>query len=116
MSDFPTVTFEPGQRIFNAGDAADHLYFIQQGIVQLLDAQGNVFAQISNGESFGEQAFLKGGIRGAAAQALDEVSCVQISSADANLLLAEASPLLVPVFEALLLQQNMHNSLRSTKV
>jgi CRP-like cAMP-binding protein len=116
VSDFPTVTFEPGQRIFNAGDAADHLYFIQQGIVQLLDAQGNVFAQISNGESFGEQAFLKGGIRGAAAQALDEVSCVQISSADANLLLAEASPLLVPVFEALLLQQNMHNSLRSTKV
>jgi CRP-like cAMP-binding protein len=116
VSDFPTVTFEPGQRIFNAGDAADHLYFIQQGIVQLLDAQGNVFAQISNGESFGEQAFLKGGIRGAAAQALDEVSCVQISSADANLLLAEASPLLVPVFEALLLQQNMHNSLRSPKV
>ena len=116
MSDFPTVTFEPGQRIFNAGDAADHLYFIQQGIVQLLDAQGNVFAQISNGESFGEQAFLKGGIRGAAAQALDEVSCVQISSADANLLLAEASPLLVPVFEALLLQQNMHNSLRSPRV
>ena len=116
MSDFPTVTFEPGQRIFNAGDAAGHLYFIQQGIVQLLDAQGNVFAQISNGESFGEQAFLKGGIRGAAAQALDEVSCVQISSADANLLLAEASPLLVPVFEALLLQQNMHNSLRSPRV
>ena len=116
MSDFPTVTFEPGQRIFNAGDAADHLYFIQQGIVQLLDAQGNVFAQISNGESFGEQAFLKGGIRGAAAQALDEVSCMQISSADANLLLAEASPLLVPVFEALLLQQNMHNSLRSPRV
>jgi CRP-like cAMP-binding protein len=116
VSDFPTVTFEPGQRIFNAGDAADHLYFIQQGIVQLLDAQGNVFAQISNGESFGEQAFLKGGIRGAAAQALDEVSCVQISSADANLLLAEASPLLVPVFEALLLQQNMHNSLRSPRV
>jgi CRP-like cAMP-binding protein len=116
VSDFPTVTFEPGQRIFNAGDAADHLYFIQQGIVQLLDAQGNVFAQISNGESFGEQAFLKGGIRGASAQALDEVSCVQISSADANLLLAEASPLLVPVFEALLLQQNMHNSLRSPRV
>jgi CRP-like cAMP-binding protein len=116
VSDFPTVTFEPGQRIFNAGDAADHLYFIQQGIVQLLDAQGNVFAQISNGESFGEQAFLKGGIRGAAAQALDEVSCMQISSADANLLLAEASPLLVPVFEALLLQQNMHNSLRSPRV
>jgi len=116
VSDFPTVTFEPSQRIFNAGDAADHLYFIQQGIVQLLDSQGNVFAQISNGESFGEQAFLKGGIRGASAQALDEVTCIQISSADANQLMAAASPLLVPVFEALLLQQNMHNGLRSPRV
>lgn len=116
MSDFPTITFEPGQRIFTAGDKADHLYFIQQGIVQLLDAQDKAFAQISKGESFGEQAFLKGGIRGASAQALDVVSCMQISSADANQLLTEASPLLVPVFEALLLQQNMHNTLRSTKV
>ena len=116
MSEFTIVTFEPGQRIFTAGDAADHLYFIQQGIVQLLDAHDKAFAQISKGESFGEQAFLTGGIRGASAQALDEVSCMQISSADANQLLTEASPLLVPVFEALLLQQNMHNSLRSPRV
>jgi hypothetical protein len=28
-------------------------------------------------------------------------------------MLSEASPLWVPVFEALLLQQNMHNALRS---
>ena len=114
MSDFPTVTFEAGQRIFNAGDAADHLYFIQDGVVQLLDAQGKVFAQITKGESFGEQAFLNGGIRGASAQALGEVICIQIASADANRLLSEASPLWVPVFEALLLQQNMHNALRSS--
>ena len=113
MSDFPTVIFEAGQRIFNAGEAADHLYFIQEGIVQLLDAQGTVFAQITKGESFGEQAFLNGGIRGASAQALNDVSCIQISSLQANRLLSEASPMLVPVFEALLLQQNMHNALRS---
>jgi CRP-like cAMP-binding protein len=115
VSDFPVVHFEPGQRIFNAGDAADNLYFIQQGVVQLLDASGKVFAEISKGESFGEQAFLNGGIRGASAQALDAVSCTQISSVVANQLLTEASPLWVPVFEALLLQQNMHNSLRSFK-
>jgi CRP-like cAMP-binding protein len=113
LSEFPTVTFEAGQRIFNAGEAADHLYFIQEGIVQLLDGQGNTFAQISKGESFGEQAFLKGGIRGASAQALNDVSCIQIASVEANRLLSEASPLLVPIFEALLLQQNMHNVLRA---
>lgn len=113
MSDFPTVFFAPGQCIFNAGDAADHLYFIQEGTVQLLDAQGHVFVEIADGESFGEQAFLNGGVRGATAQAKTKVTCIQIASGDANSLLSEASPLWVPVFEALLLQQNMHNSLRS---
>ena len=113
MSDFPTVVFAPGQRIFNAGDTADHLYFIQAGTLQLLDAQGQVFVEIADGESFGEQAFLKGGVRGATAQAKNEVSCIQIASEDANQMLSEASPLWVPVFEALLLQQNMHNALRS---
>ena len=113
MSDFSTVNFAAGQRIFNAGDAADHLYFIQEGTVQLLDAQGQVFVEIADGESFGEQAFLKGGVRGASAQAKTEVSCIQIASEEANQMLSEASPLWVPVFEALLLQQNMHNALRS---
>ena len=69
--------------------------------------------EITDGESFGEQAFLQGGVRGATAQAKNEVSCIQIASEDANQMLSEASPLWVPVFEALLLQQNMHNALRS---
>jgi hypothetical protein len=59
---------------------------------------------------------LNGGVRGASAQALDVVSCIQIASEDAKQLLSEASPLWVPVFEALLLQQNMHNALRSPMV
>jgi len=113
VTDLLIVSFQAGQRIFNAGDTADQLYVIQEGIVQFLDDQGYVFAQVTKGESFGEQAFLKGGIRSASAQALDEVSCIQIASVDANRLLSEASPLLVPLFEALLLQQNMHNALRS---
>lgn len=113
MNQLTTVTFAPGQRIFDAGDAADHLYFIQEGVVQLLNAQGHVFGEIAKGESFGEQAFLNGGVRGATAQALNQVNCIQIASADANQMLSEASPLWVPVFEALLLQQNMHNALRA---
>jgi CRP-like cAMP-binding protein len=112
VSDFPTVVFAPGQGIFKAGDTADNLYFIQEGTVQLLDAQGQVFVEIADGESFGEQAFLNGGVRGASAQAKTKVTCIQIASGDANSLLSEASPLWVPVFEALLLQQNMHNALR----
>jgi hypothetical protein len=40
---------------------------------------------------------------------------VVITTDEANAILAGASPLLVPVFEALLLQQNMHNALRSQR-
>ena len=113
MNEFETVVFAAGQRIFNAGDVADHLYVIQQGQVQLLSPDGQVFATLPTGESFGEQAFLSGGIRGASAQAFDEVTCLKIPSQEANQMMGGASPLLVPVFEALLLQLNMNNALRA---
>lgn len=113
MSDFLTVTYPPGEFIFKAGDVADQLFFIQQGQVGLLNAEGKLFTTLSAGESFGEQAFLSGGIRGATAQAIDQVTCLKISSEQANHMMAGTSPLLVPVFEALLLQLNMNNVLRA---
>ena len=114
MSDFLTVTYPAGERIFQAGDVADQLFFIQQGQVGLFNAEGQQFTTLKPGESFGEQAFLSGGIRGATAQALDEVTCLKISSEQANKMMAGTSPLLVPVFEALLLQLNMNNVLRAS--
>ena len=116
MSDFPTVTYPSGERIFNAGDLADQLFFIQKGQVELINAEGQTFTTLNAGESFGEQAFLSGGIRGASAQALGEVVCLKISSEQANKMMAGASPLLVPVFEALLLQLNMNNVLRAGSI
>lgn len=115
MSDFLKVTYVAGERIFSAGDVADQLFFLQQGQVELLNAEGKVFTMLNAGESFGEQAFLSGGIRGASAQALGEVICLKISSEQANQMMSGTSPLLVPVFEALLLQLNMNNALRSGK-
>jgi UDP-glucose 6-dehydrogenase len=61
-------------------------------------------------------AFLSGGIRGASAQAAGDVVCLKISSEQANHMMAGTSPLLVPVFEALLLQLNMSNALRAGKL
>lgn len=116
MNEFQTVTYQPEERIFNAGDVADQLFFIQQGQVGLLNAEGKLFTTLSAGESFGEQAFLSGGIRGASAQALSEVTCLKISSEQANQMMQGTSPLLVPVFEALLLQLNMNNTLRAGSV
>ena len=116
MNEFLPVNYAPGERIFSAGDVADQFFFIQQGQVQLLNAEGQVFTTLKQGESFGEQAFLTGGIRGASAQALDAVVCLKIPSEQAKQMMGGASPLLVPVFEALLLQLNMNNALRANSL
>ncbi|MEI6383890.1 MAG: cyclic nucleotide-binding domain-containing protein [Betaproteobacteria bacterium] len=112
MTEFETITFESGQRIFNAGDNADKLYIIKSGVVELIGGNGQVFAQVGEGQSFGEQAILSGGIRAAGAQAQGQVECDYIEADNANILLKSYSPLLVPIFEALLLQQSMQNALR----
>jgi CRP-like cAMP-binding protein len=113
MSDFEEIKFNAGETLFKAGDAADKLYVIQSGTVQMLDAKSGVaFASLKAGESFGEQAMLPGGIRGATAQALDNVVCLQITAENLKALLKLQSPMMTSVFEALMLQQNMHNALR----
>jgi CRP-like cAMP-binding protein len=113
MNDFVEVRFQPGERLFSAGDPADKLYVIQSGTVQMLDAKsGTVFASLGAGQSFGEQAMLPGGIRGASVQALDEVVCLEITAQSLKEFLANQAPLMLSVFECLLLQQSMHNALR----
>ena len=116
MNDFEPVRFQPGERLFSAGDQADKLYVVQRGTVQMLDAKtGEPFAEVSAGQSFGEQALLPGGIRSASAVAKDDVMCLFIESASLRMLLEKQSPVLAPMFEALLLQQSMHNALRRSR-
>jgi CRP-like cAMP-binding protein len=113
MNDFELVQFQPGDRLFSAGEPADKLYVVQKGTVQMLDAKtSTVFATVSAGESFGEQALLPGGIRSASAVAQNEVVCLYIEADSLRRILERQSPVLAPVFEALLLQQSMHNALR----
>jgi CRP-like cAMP-binding protein len=111
MADFSEVKFSPGEMVFEIGDAAEKLYFVKSGELEVLDESAAFISKVTVGQSFGEQAFIKGGVRGATLKAITEVICIEISSVEANALLAGTSSLLVPVFEALLLQQNMSNDL-----
>jgi len=113
MSEFKSQAYADDERIFSIGDLAEHLYFIENGRVDLLNAQGNVFASAFAGQSFGEAAILEGGVRSASARANGIVDCRLISAADASTLLLTHSPLLLVILEALLLQQSMHNTLRN---
>jgi CRP-like cAMP-binding protein len=112
MNNFEREQFKLGDTIFKAGDQASHLYFLEQGEVELTDAGGRVFGAIPAGQSFGEAAILFGGIRAASVRAKTDVVCQKINNEDASELLKSYSPLLVVIMEALLLQQNMNNAIK----
>ena len=103
MSQFKLEKFVDGQFICKSGDPATHLYFLQEGEVELV---------AESGQSFGEAAILKGGIRGASIRSKGDVICKVISNDQAAELLTSYSPLLVVIMEALLLQQAMNNSIK----
>jgi CRP-like cAMP-binding protein len=112
LSQFTVEKFLDGQFICKAGDPATHLYFLQEGEVELVSASGQFFGRIPEGQSFGEAAILKGGIRGASIRANGDVVCKVISNDQAAELLTSFSPLLVVIMEALLLQLAMNNSIK----
>lgn len=112
MSNFVTQSFAQGALIFSAGEVASHLYFIQSGTVEMVNAQGVVFAEVAQGQTFGEAAILQGGIRGATVRAKGAVTCTLMGTQEACELLQTYSPLLVTIVEALLLQQSMQNTMR----
>lgn len=112
MSQFTVEKFLDKEIVFNSGEPATHLYFLQEGEVELLSASGQVFGTIPQGQSFGEAAILKGGIRGASIRAKGNVVCKVIRNDQAAELLSSFSPLLVVIMEALLLQQAMNNSIK----
>ena len=114
MSSFDELRLDKGQVLFKAGEPADKLYFIQTGSIQMADKNsGAVFATLKEGDSFGEQAMLQGGIRGATALAGEDSVLLEITAEGMRGMLKTASPILTAVFEAMMLQQNMHNALRS---
>jgi CRP-like cAMP-binding protein len=106
------VNFTDGQYIFKMGDQATHLYFLQEGELELINEADQVFGVISQGQSFGEAAILKGGVRGASIRAKGDVACKVIQNDDATELLSSYSPLLVIILEGLLLQQAMNNAIK----
>ena len=111
---FVEIRLSEGQILFQAGEPADKLYIIQSGSIQMADKNtGAIFATLREGDSFGEQAMLQGGIRGATALAGDGTVLLEITAEGLRDLLKTASPILTAVFEGMMLQQNMANALRT---
>jgi CRP-like cAMP-binding protein len=89
MSSFDEIKLESGEILFKAGAPADKLYFIQSGTIQMADkSTGAVFATLREGDSFGEQAMLQGGIRGATAMAGESAVLLEITAEGLRALMA----------------------------
>jgi K+:H+ antiporter len=82
---FVPRTAEPGERLFRAGDAADGVYFISKGAVEVSVAGRQI--QLGAGEVFGEMALMSGQARSADVTALDYSTFAMLSERDFRQLL-----------------------------
>ncbi|MFB0915967.1 MAG: cyclic nucleotide-binding domain-containing protein, partial [Burkholderiaceae bacterium] len=104
--------YTDGQVLFNKGDIAERFYMIQQGSVKMVDPDtGTNIAELTAGDSFGEQAILSGGVRSASAVAKGDVTCLEITTDVLKRMLAQEPGLITPTFQALLLQLYMRNAI-----
>jgi len=72
-----------GTTLFHAGDAADALYIIARGEIEILAAEdGHSLARLDPGQAFGEMALLHGGERTAAARAAADSELLAIDKRD----------------------------------
>lgn len=72
-----------GTTLFHAGDAADALYIVARGEIEILAAEDNrVLARLDTGQAFGEMALLHGGERTAGARASMDSELLAIDKSD----------------------------------
>lgn len=74
---FSSITLQPGQVLFQQGEAGDCAYFIRTGAVEVLRGDGGketVVARLGPGEYFGEMALLSNEPRNATIRASEACS------------------------------------------
>ena len=77
-----------GTTIFRTGDAAEHLYVVQEGKVEIKVGGGTV-AIVGPGEIFGEMAMIDGSARSADAVAAEESVVVPVDKKRFDYLITE---------------------------
>src|SRR5271154_7560174 len=70
--------FEPGEKVFDAGDVGDKVYFIVRGEAVVV-RDGQILATLGQGEMFGEAALVGNNPRNAAVRAQTALDLVAVS-------------------------------------
>lgn len=91
-----TVTVPAGQHLFKEGDAADALYVLQSGEMEVttLDAEGRtiLLANLGPGEVIGEVALLDGAPRSASVRAYEKSTLMRLDKAEFDFLRRNLRP------------------------
>ncbi len=115
MSKLQTVTFKPGEVIFFEKAAADALYIIQSGQVEVFkkNKEGNkvVVAVINSGQYLGEMAIFRGTPHSSNAAALSEVTAAKLSKEAVESQLKAAPSWLVALVRLLVTRLHASNEL-----
>ena len=100
-----TLTFQPGEIIFREGEDSDFAYIVQSGTVDIFKRfpKGTVLlAQLGQGETFGEMGILSDAPRSASAAASSAVTVTQIGRNHLDPMLAQLSPELQALIQAIM--------------
>lgn len=97
------VSFNTGDILIKQGDPGDSMFFIQSGVVSVLDSanQDKQIAQLGKGNILGEIALLTGAPRSATVKAIEPVTVWMISKEDFDCL-SENSPELLKALNTLI--------------
>lgn len=110
----PRVSYGRGHVLFERGEAAERIYLIHSGRVDIFVPPHNTFmVSLGAGEVVGEQAILSDGLRSARAVAATDITCTELTTEALRDLLNHQSTLVKPVVEALLLELGLRNAVRA---
>jgi len=94
------AVFEPAQIIVTQGSPGQAFYMITSGRVEIL-RDGGLLGVFGPGDFFGEMSLLDSAPRSATIKALDEVSCLMLSSWDFKALLERHPSIAIKLLEVL---------------
>lgn len=83
------VTLQPGQVLFEKGEAGRHMYVVQSGEVQVLDGN-HYFESVSSGGIVGEMALISESPRSATVRAVRESVVIPIDERRFSFLVQQA--------------------------
>lgn len=99
-----TDTYNSGDIIFREGDAANAMYVICSGTVEITkekDGKKISLAKLSKGSIFGEMALIDRAPRSATVTAIEETTCYKVNSQDFDVKFNTADPAIKGIFRIL---------------